>query len=357
MLKFLNTFLLVLIICVYDLSNLQAQNILDNTQVGGQFFFSYEKFLNENNPDNRFNLKRGYINVKKELSDRARIRFTQDVSVDNEGDGRGNIELRVKYALVNIDLSDAGILQNNNFEIGVVRRPWIDFEQSINRFRSQDAMFMDLNGIVSSADYGVTIAGDLGDELSDDAAEQIRSGGGNFGSFALGIYNGGGYSAIEENNNKVIEGRISLRPLSEIAPGFQTNLIGAAGKGNIEASPDFRLAALAFTYESEKVNAVLQGFKSEGDTEGNYVTSTLEAISLKGWSFFTGLQPFDVPVSLTLRYDEVINNDINSFIEKKAIAGIGYIFENGSKLILDVDRRWNQESSFSTIEVVTEIRF
>lgn len=53
--------------------------------------------------------------------------------------------------------------------------------------------------------------------------------------------NGGGYHAVEVNENKSVEPRLSLRPFGDILPGLQTHYVGAYGKGNTTYSPDWIL--------------------------------------------------------------------------------------------------------------------
>lgn len=341
--------------------SLSAQSVLNDLGFSGQFFFSYERTFDDVDVNNEFQLKRGYITFRRDISDRVKIRFTQDVTVDQEGDGEGDIELRLKYALVNIAMNDYRLIKNSSIEFGVVSRPWIDFEQDMNDFRSQRSMFLDYNKILSSADYGVTYSGQIGEDLPESAQSGIRSAPGQYGSFSIGVYNGGGYAALEKNNNKLIEGRLSLRPLADKLPGFQTSIIGSFGKGNIPESPDFSMGALALSYETQKWIGVLQGFTGTGDVEGNFIDQNFEAIDLNGWSVFSEFKPFEFPVSLTLRYDELNNRDHSEWHTKKFVTGLAYVFSNRSKIILDYDRSWFNEVGGSravdTLEIITEIRF
>ena len=338
-----------------------AQSALNDLGFSGQFFFSYEKTFESVPVDNEFLLKRGYITFRRNITDRVNIRFTQDVNVDQEGDGEGDIELRLKYALVNITMNDTRLIKNSSIEFGVVNRPWIDFEQDINDFRSQRSMFLDNTNILNSADYGITYTGQLGEDLPESSQGGIRSAPGRYGSFSIGIYNGGGYADLEKNNNKLIEGRLSLRPLAEQLPGFQTSIIGSVGKGNIPESPDFNMGALALSYETEKWIAILQGFAGTGDVEGNFVDQNFDPIDLNGWSAFSEIKPFEFPVSLTLRYDELNNRDLAKWHARKFVTGLAYVFSNRSKIILDYDRSWSNEADGSravdTLEIITEIRF
>lgn len=340
-----------------------SQQLDKSVDFSGQFFFSYERIFEEAEINNEFTIQRGYITFEKRMSDMAQIRFTQDVSIDQEGDGKGNIELRLKYALLKLDFDDFGFLTSPNVELGVVHRPWIDFEQKINDYRSQESMFLDQNGIVSSADYGVTFSSLLGGEINEKYQEEVQSSyPGRYGSLSLGIYNGGGYSAIENNSNKIVEGRFTLRPLPDHLPGFQTSLTGSFGKGNIQEAPDFRLGALALSYESKYWATVIQGFTSTGDSSGDFVTPTFQPMDLKGWSAFIEIKPLDnIPIALTNRFDEMLDRNLNSWFERQAVGGVAYIFPNHSKVILNVRRNWYKEDgisdNISRLELITEIRF
>lgn len=339
-----------------------AQNTLEDVGFSGQFFFSFEHDIFEDEVQSEFALKRGYITFRRVISENVQVRFTQDVSIDRQGDGIGDIELRLKYALVNYAIGDLGLLTNSNVEFGVVNRPWINFEQDVNDFRSQKSMFLDQNNILSSADYGVTFESGLGENLDAESQSGLKSNPGRYGSFSIGIYNGGGYSSLENNNNKVVESRLSIRLLHDALPGFQSSLIGLLGKGNIPESPDFRLGGLAFSYESETCNIVAQGFRGVGDGDGRFLDpQNLNAVSLRGWSAFFDIRPFVFPLSISFRFDELYNSDQNRYINRQLIAGLAYIFSNRSKLIFDISNREFHESmntpDFTRIELVAEVRF
>lgn len=327
----------------------------------GQIFFSYDKFLDNREVDNEFQLKRAYITFKHALSDNVNIRFTQDITVDQEGGDKGNIELRLKYAYVNVGLKDVAFIKKPAFEVGVVHRPWIDFEQSINKFRSRELMLLDYHAILSSADYGLTFTGQFGDDLPNAKARGIGSVPGRFGSFSVGVYNGGGYSALEANNNKLLEGRLSLRPLPGVLPGFQVSLLGAYGKGNIAESPDFQMAGTALSFESRYWASVAQFFLSVGDNAGQFIHTNFSPVNLQGWGIFNEFKPFKVPLSLTLRFDELYNRDAQAWMTRKALAGLAYVFNNQSKIIAGFDQNWENiagtTTSYNSVGLTAEIQF
>jgi len=74
---------------------------------------------------------------------------------------------------------------------------------------------------------------------------------GRYGSFSLGIYNGGGYHAKEKNQNKVLEGRLTLRPLPAALPGLQLSYFGLVGKGNQAAEPHWNAHLGMVSYEDD----------------------------------------------------------------------------------------------------------
>ncbi|MEX2456453.1 MAG: hypothetical protein WD381_04025, partial [Balneolaceae bacterium] len=349
-------FLVLIFLSFFTAQTVKGQTSLSDVGFSGVFFFSFENTTFENETQNEFALKRGYITFRRNLTDDIQVRFTQDVSIDRQGDGEGDIELRLKYALVNYSMGDAGIFKNSNIEFGVVNRPWINFEQDVNDFRSQRSMFLDQNGFLSSADYGITFETGFGSNLEGESSSGLKSNPAKYGSFSVGIYNGGGYSSLEKNNNKLLESRLSLRPLADLLPGFQASVFGVLGKGNIPESPDFNLLGNALSYEAQKFNMVVQGFLGEGDGSGQFVEN-LEAYNLEGWSMFFDIRPFKFPLSLNIRHDELYNADLNHFINRQSILGLAYIFENKSKLIVDVsstDFHENMnEPDFYQIEFIT----
>ena len=321
--------------------------------------FEHSELHQENRYENEFTIKRAYITFRQELSPKIDVRFTQDVSIDESGDGEGDIELRLKYAYANYRTPDFGILQASSLRFGVVDRPWIDFEQDINDYRAQKSMFLDQNDFLSSADYGLTFKTSLGPALD----APLSSNPGRYGSLALGFYNGGGYSALEQNTNKLIEARLSLRPLPDRLPGLQGSFLGALGSGNIPESPDFELAGTALSYEAARLDIFLQAFRSTGDGDGRYLKpGSAEAARLQGWSAFAEWKPLSqYPIAFTVRADEVVDRDIDKKVVTERVAGMGYIFENGSKIVFDIstreENRFDMQSDFTRYELLAEIRF
>jgi hypothetical protein len=138
------------------------------TTFGGQWFLSHRVGEVGNEGFSRFSVDRGYIVIKHRLTERWSGRITPDVSVDREGDGEGDLELRLKYAYVDYRFDDFWILTAPHVEFGLAHRPWLDYEEHVSYYRNQGTMFLERNGIFNSADYGFTVFSLIGGEMDEE---------------------------------------------------------------------------------------------------------------------------------------------------------------------------------------------
>lgn len=290
---------------------------------------------------NEFRLTRGYLTVKKELLPWMHTRLTIDIHQDDEGDYKE----RLKYLYAELRPPDFGLFTSMKSEIGLGHIPWLDFEEHINPYRCQGTMAIERAGVFNSADTGVSLRGDLGGKLKD-AEEKTGSHhyDGRYGSWHVGVYNGSGYHASEENNNKVLEGRLTLRPLPDDIAGFQISYFGMCGEGNKKASdgdyPDYVVNLGMLSYEHPWVILTAQYFQTQGHAKGNWVDAKGDALDTAGYSFFGNLKlPIvDRKVSLFTRYD-YFDQDDDSKIGNQAdydmyIGGLAYDIYKGNLLLL-----------------------
>jgi hypothetical protein len=198
-------------------------------------------------------------------------------------------------------------------------------------------MFLERNHLFNSADYGVTFFTLLGGELSEEYQEDVSSAyPGRWGSFAIGVYNGGGYHAVERNENKTLEGRLSIRPLPDVAPGLQLAYNGIFGKGNTEEAPDWRVNTLFASYESSLIAVTAQRYWGVGNSRGNVVDEDGVALDQDGFSLFGELKVRDPGISFIARYDsfayDAVDGDSHRFI-----GGVAYHIKGHSKILADID--------------------
>jgi hypothetical protein len=313
-------------------------------KIGALAYLSYQDGTLANGTSySDFLIKRGYIDIRKKITPYFSARITPDVHQDEGGD----LKVRLKYAYGQFNFDGSGLLQKPYVEVGVSHMPWLDFEEHINRFRMQDTMFMERNGLFNSADIGVLFGANLGPELDEEYRERVNDHyAGRWGSFGIGVYNGGGYHASENNDNKAIEGRLTVRPVPDVVPGLQFSVFGVSGKGNTpddtgEPIPDWDVLAGMVSYESPRLVLTAQYEQGDGNQKGSAIRPDGTARPHDGYSFFTEIRlDRDQKYSLIGRYDrfDTDRDDPASDVATRWITGFAWRFYKGNYWLLDFDR-------------------
>ena len=285
---------------------------------------------------NKFAIKRGYFRVTKELMPWFDAHITLDTTQESVKDSKlsDSIQVRVKYAYGKFKLPDFAFMTKPFIEAGVVHMPWLDFEEHINFYRCQDTMFVERNKTFNSADFGLTFVSLLGGEMNDEYKKNVNSNyPGRYGSMSLGIYNGGGYHASEKNENKAIEGRLTIRPLPDIVPGLQLSYFGITGKGNKDTDPDWNVNLGMLSYEHQYVSLTGQYFSGKGNQAGD------DENDRDGYSVFGEIKPMK-QFSVFGRYDKFDpNTDADDDDNSRYIVGAAYHLDKLHKnmIVLDYD--------------------
>jgi len=364
--------ILIFIIFILGRSNSYAQlkqdvpiiPTMSELGIDMQWFLSFQTGEDKGKSISQFGLKRGYVNIKKTINKNFSGRITTDITVDKEGDGMGDVEMRLKYLYLKYSLPSAGIFIKPYLEFGLVHRPWIDFEQEINHYRVQGSMFLERNSVIDSGDNGVTLISLLGEELDKPIQETLSSSfPGKYGSFAIGIFNGGGYHSLEKNIGKTLEGRLTIRPLHNILPGLQFTYHGAYGKGNIAESPDWHYNSGFVSLEQTNLIFTSTYYQGKGNFEGSAIRDTIsfDAIPQNGYSLFGELKLFHKSISLFGRYDyfeQKYNSGKN--LTKRGITGIAYHFVKNCKVLIDfdkVDYSSNSKKDSHIFEIAIELKY
>lgn len=318
----------------------KVADFLSGLSFSGEWYLAYSYEQSPSDTINEFRLKRGYVTVQKKFSKRLSTRVTQDVSVDHEGDGEGDIEVRLKYMYVKYRFDDFSVFTKPFVEFGLVHRPWLDFEQKVNPYRVQGTMYLERYYVLRSADYGITFGALLGGKMDEAYSKSVGDKyPGRYGSMSVGVYNGGGYHAVERNDNKLVETRVTLRPLPDQLPGAQISWVGGLGKGNQEESPDLFYNAAYLSYQHPDFQFNMQAYYGEGDIDGEAILADGESYNRDGFSAFTEIRYPWNKLALLLRYDRM-NDDTEPFQTKRDryIAGISYRFHKGAMFLLHYDR-------------------
>ncbi len=347
MTKFIKILLVISLIGITHYTTLSAEKVdtlslvkkmLTDSKVSAQMFLGYRHQFESDMSHGEFLLKRGYITFTQNITPFLSGRITPDITVDHEGDGEGDVEMRLKYCFAQFkDPTMKGFFTEPSILIGQVFTPFIEYEEKINRYRVEGSHYLDRIDQVSSADFGLTITSLIGGKMDDEYQKRVnKNHAGKWGSFAFGIYNGGGYSALEKNDNKTFQWRLTLRPMPQKLPGLQASFAGALGKGNTAQSPDWNLYAGFLSYEQEYFVITGQYYQALGDHTGKLIDPDGNPLSNRGQSFFTEVKFFNKKASIFARYDqkETYNTD-NPYLSKRYIAGLAYHIQGKSKIVID----------------------
>lgn len=209
-------------------------------RVGVLSYVQYDAELENRSGYNAFDLTRGYININGQLARNVRFRVTPDVRRATDSTLSGTLVFRIKYAFLEYDnLTGA----RSWVRFGAHQTPWLDFEESINRYRVQGTVFSEREGLIpGSSDFGVGLFTPVG----------------KFIDIQAGVYNGEGYAQTDANKFKSVQGRLTLRPFAGrgVANGFR--LSGFYNKGWYAAGRPRDLGIVMGSFEHTHVVATLQ---------------------------------------------------------------------------------------------------
>ena len=103
---------------------------------------------NEIHPSS-FNVSRVYINVLGNLNRYISFRITPEVARETSAGSSlsGSQELRVKFAWAQFNL-DQWLTKGSWVRVGLSQTPWLDYEETIYRYRFQGTVFADREGFL-----------------------------------------------------------------------------------------------------------------------------------------------------------------------------------------------------------------
>ncbi len=310
--------------------------ILKSTHLSTKWYLSYGYGEKKGDRYNAFRIGRGYITIKLKPVKWLEPRVTLDTHQDDHGDWK--VRLKYMYGKLKLPMETA-VLTNPYLEAGLVHTPWFDYEEHINNYRMEGKMFIERNGILNSADLGVTVGGLIGPKLSREYQKKVsKKYPGKWGSFALGLYNGGGYHAEEENTSKVFQSRISLRPLGWVLPHLQVSHLFIYGKGNTEADPEYWLHDVMVSFEHQYFVVTGQYASGVGTQKGTKVDKQGASLDNHGFSLFAEAKLPWIWSSLVGRYDYFDwDTDGGPAATSRIIAGYAFHFYKHNFAFLSVD--------------------
>jgi len=273
-------------------------------RVGALSYLQYGAELKNRDDYNAFDVTRAYLNINGQLSDTIRFRLTPDIRRINDGSLAGSLVVRVKYAFAQFD----NITPRAWIRFGLHQTPWLDFEESIDRYRVQGQMFAERDGLIpGSADFGVSYFTPLPN---------------GFGEVHAGVYNGEGFGNVELNKQKSVQARLTLRPFpnASIAKGFRVS--GFYNAGSYASDRPRRLGIVMGSFEHTHLVVTGQGLWA---TENPLSLVTPRDVDRTGWSVFAEPRQGLTGLAGVFRYDSFDPDDSLGVNEQnRIIAGGAY---------------------------------
>jgi len=257
-----------------------------DTKISGRMYFNISSITADNlagtqvEKDGGFQIKRFYVGIDHKFNDVFAGNITVDV--DNVAGTAGNLVgkgLYVKKAFLQAKLSKA-----LDIRLGSDDMPWIPYVEGIYGYRHIEKTIADVNGIGTSADWGVHARGELAGGLI---------------NYQVSAINGGGYRNNTLTQHVDLEGRVNL-----VYKGFNAAIGGYTGKlgkdqlsvGNVTAHTAQRFDAL-LAYKGKagnvgySIGAEYLYAKNWRRTGLIPAATTTADDSTEGYSFFASVSP------------------------------------------------------------------
>ncbi|HZI78742.1 MAG TPA: porin [Vicinamibacterales bacterium] len=246
---------------------------------GVDSFLQYSAELHEQDGYNAFDVTRGYLNIKAQLSEKVSFRFTPDVRPTTDANLDRNLALRLEYAALDVQVSD-----NVKVMFGQHETPWLTFEESVNRYRVIGPFFSERLGLIPGpTDLGASIKATRG-------RTEVHA----------GVYNGEGYGQAELDRYKAIDGRATFRPFDPETELGNVTISGFYQYGWYARDRPRNVAIAMGSYESTHVLATAQYLQA---TDNPFVAVDVQRKGLSffgegrqgptGWAGVAGLDFFD----------------------------------------------------------------
>ncbi len=194
---------------------------------------------NEIHP-NSFNVSRAYLNLFGTLNRYLSFRVTPEVARETGSSSlNGSQVFRLKFAYAQLNL-DQWLTKGSWIRAGLNQTPWLDYEESIYRYRFEGTLFVDREGFLFPSDAGVTFHYNLPSD---------------FGDFQAGVYNGEGLAHSDPNGEKALQIRAAIRPVPSNTALHGLRVAGFYDADHYAAGLPRKRAIAQVTYEHPRVTA------------------------------------------------------------------------------------------------------
>jgi hypothetical protein len=264
-----------------------------------------------------FNVSRAYLNVTGQLNHLFGFRITPDIARET-GSGSslaGSQDYRLKYGYVQMNLDD-WLWRGTFARAGLIQTPYVDFEETVYRYRFQGSTFLDREGYVTSSDYGVSMR------------TLVPRG---YGEVVGGLYNGEGFTRADPNNQKALAIRGTLRPFPSAAIARGLRVTAFYSGDHTVQDADRRRAVTFLTFEHPVVNAgwstaalVDQASPAAPRVEGRGQSLWITPRVRVGGIAATPAGQTQATVEGLFRYDRLRPDRATAALKQRWITGVAY---------------------------------
>jgi hypothetical protein len=299
-------------------------------KIGGVIFadYTYQESPKTTDADRNsvnlsaFNVSRAYINITGQLNHRIAFRITPDIARES-GTGSslsGSQNFRLKYAYGQFNLDD-WTTKGSWLRLGIQQTPYIDYTETLYRYRFQGTIFVDREGFLTASDGGAAGHYNLP---------------GNYGDVQAGFYNGEGYNKAETNNEKAFQVRGTVRPLPLGGIWKGLRLTGFIDEDHYVRDASRQRVIGQISFEHPLVTAAVELLHAKDET-----SSAAPANNARGYSIWATPKLGTKGFEALLRHDELKPNTATDQKRKRDIIGFAYWVPNLNKVtsavMLDYD--------------------
>jgi hypothetical protein len=270
---------------------------------------------------NSFNIGRAYINITGNISHLIAFRITPDITRE-AGPGstlNGSLTYRLKYAYAQFNLDD-WMTRGSWVRLGQQQTPWVDFMETVYRYRFQGTVFEDRETFLSSSDFGASFHYNLPR---------------NYGDIHGGVYNGETYTRPDPNDQKGFMVRGTFRPLPMQPMLRGLRVTGFWDQDAYVKNGERQRGIAAVTFEHPYVNASFDYLWAKDQT-----SVTRPTVDARGWSAWVTPRS-TIGWEGLLRFDHLEPNEDAPGTRNRLIAGVAYWFPHqgnvSTALLFDVD--------------------
>ncbi|HJQ37160.1 MAG TPA: porin [Thermoanaerobaculia bacterium] len=264
-----------------------AQEQPVTVKIGGTVFGEYAQ---SDLQPSAFQITRGYLNVTGTVTPQISFRITPDITRESSGSQM----FRLKYAFAQYTRDAFWV------RAGVQQTPYLDFIESMYRYRFQGTLFAEREGFLTSSDAGISARYALPNDRGD---------------VHVGYYNGEGYARAETNDEKALQVRATFRPIR----GRGLRLTAFADFDRASADRPRRRYIAHATFEHARGNAGIE-----------YLTAR-DQVTSRGWSAWATPR-LTKSVQALLRYDSMQTPK-----RQRNIAGVAYWLGATTAILVDRD--------------------